>query len=184
MIKQALLISLLLSSLLFSKEIDQDIVKTGEKLSKELLTQLGSKLSHEIKTNGLMKAAEFCNSNALTLTEEVNLRQVQGVSVKRISLKERNAANAPTPDEAAVLESMQKMLEDKSLPAYIVEEKNKIYKYYKPLLITKEVCLKCHGDIRKNTQLNEFIKEYYPQDKATGYKMGDLRGAVLVEIRP
>ncbi len=183
MIKMALLASLMLSSALFSKEISQEIIDTGDRLSKELLEQLSSKLKNEIKTNGLLQAAKFCNSNALTLTEEINLRQVEGISVKRISLKERNNANAPKPDEALVLKSMQEMLKKNSLPAYVIKEEDRTYKYYKPLVIQKELCLKCHGNVDKNPELAQFIKEYYPDDKAIGYKMGDLRGAVLVEIR-
>jgi len=181
--KIVLLTSLLLSSTLFAKEIPQDVINTGAKLSKELLEQLSTKLKHEVQTNGIVQAAKFCNKNALTLTEEVNLRQVQGISVKRISLQERNRANTPKTDEALVLESMQKMLEEKTLPEYIIEEEGKTYKYYKPLIIKKELCLKCHGNISENPELSEFIKESYPQDKATGYKMGDLRGAILVEIK-
>ncbi len=181
--KSALLASLLLSSALLGKEIPQEVIDTGNKVANELLQQLGSKLKHEAQTNGLLQAAEFCNSNALTLTEEVNLHQVEGISVKRISLKERNSANTPKPDEALVLESMEKMLKKKSLPPYIIEANEKSYKYYKPLVIKKALCLQCHGDINKNPELSQFIKEAYPHDKATGYKMGDLRGAVLVEIK-
>lgn len=181
--QKALLASLFISSVLFSEEVSQEIIDTGNKLSKELMTKLSSELSHEIKNNGLLSAAKFCNSNALTLTEEVNLHQVQGISVKRISLKERNSANRPKADEAAVLKSMQKMLNKKELPEYIVEQEGKTYKYYKPLVIKKEVCLKCHGDINTSPELDAFIKEAYPDDKATGYKMGDLRGAILVEIK-
>lgn len=183
--KKTIILSVLLSSALLCNELSLiDVVETGNKLSKELLTQLSTRLSNEIKTNGLLSAAKFCNSNALTLTEEVNLRQIQGISIKRISLKERNSANTPKADEAAVLKSMQKMLEKKELPEYMIEEEGKRYKYYKPLVIKKEACLKCHGDMSKNPELNAFILEAYPQDKARGYKMGDLRGAVLVEIRP
>ena len=178
-----MLASLLFSSTLFAKEIPQDVIDTGAKLSQELLQQLSTKLKHEVQTNGLLQAAKFCNKNALTLTEEVNLRQVQGLSVKRISLKERNTANTPKADEALVLESMHKMAEANALPAYIIEEEGKTYKYYKPLIMKKELCLKCHGKISENPELSEFIKESYPQDKATGYKMGDLRGAILVEIK-
>ncbi len=181
--KSALLISLLLSSTLSGKEIPQEVIDTGNKVSNELLHQLGSKLKHEAKTNGLLQAAKFCNNNALTLTEEVNLHQVEGITVKRISLKERNSANIPTPDEVEVLKSMEKMAKQKNLPTYIIEVNEKSYKYYKPLIIKKALCLKCHGDIDKDPELSQFIKEAYPEDKATGYKMGDLRGAVLVEIK-
>ncbi len=176
-------VSLALSSMLYAQEIPQEIIDTGDKLSKTLLQQLGSKLKNEITTKGLISAAQFCNSNALILTEEVNLAQIEGQSVKRTSLKERNLANAPKPDEALVLQKMQKMLEAKKLPPYIIEKEGKVYKYYKPLVINKGVCLKCHGDISKNKELSDFMHEYYPDDKAIGYKMGDLRGAVVVEIK-
>lgn len=174
---------LLLTATLFAQEIPQDVIDTGEKASSELLKNLGSKLKHEIKTNGIISAVRFCNTNALTLTEEVNLHQVKGVSIKRISLKERNPANTPSADEANALQKMQALLDTQKLSTHYVEETDNAYKYYKPLVITKEVCLKCHGDINKNPKLADFIKESYPEDKATGYKMGDLRGAILVEIQ-
>lgn len=175
-------IPLLLSTMLYAQDIPQEVIDTGEKVSQELMKTLSSKLQHEIKTKGLIQAADFCNTNALTLTEEVNLHQVQGVSIRRISLKERNPANTPTEDEKKVLESMQKMLKAKKLPSYLVEHEGKSYKYYKPLVIKQEACLKCHGDISKNPELDTFMKEHYPFDKAKGYKMGDLRGAMVVEI--
>ncbi len=175
-------IPLLLSTILYAQDIPQEVIDTGEKVSQELMKTLSSKLQQEIKTKGLIQAAAFCNTNALTLTEEVNLHQVQGVSIRRISLKERNPANTPSADEKKVLESMQKMLNAKKLPPYLIEQEGKRFKYYKPLVIKQEACLKCHGDISKNPELKQFMKEHYPFDKAQGYKMGELRGAMVVEI--
>lgn len=162
----------------------KNIVETGDAVSSSLMKQLVPKLQHEIQTNGLISALKFCHENAYILTEEVNLRQIKGVSVKRISLKERNPINTASEDEKKVLESMQLMLEKNELPAYIITQEDKSYKYYKPLVIKKEVCLKCHGDISKNPELSAFMKEHYPLDKARGYKMNDLRGAILVEMQP
>ena len=181
--KSTTLLSLLLTSLLSAQDVPQEILDTGEKVSLELLKQLGPKLKHEIQTNGIITAADFCNTNALTLTEEVNLHQLEGVSVKRTSLKERNTANTALEDERKVLESMQKMLKEKKLPSFLLEKKDNVYKYYKPLVIKNPTCLACHGDIAKDTELSQFMNEHYPQDKATGYKMGELRGAIVVEIK-
>jgi hypothetical protein len=181
-LQKTVLVPALLSSILWAQDIPQEVLDTGEKVSQELMKTLSSKLQHAIKEKGLIHAASFCNSNALTLTEEVNLHQVQGVSVRRTSLKERNAANIPKADEKKVLESMRKMLKEKRLPSYLVEHEGKRYKYYKPLVIKNEACLKCHGDISKNPELSQFMQEHYPFDKAQGYKMGDLRGAIVVEI--
>jgi len=181
--KKLSLTALLLTTALFANETPQEVIDTGDKVSKELLKKLGSKLKHELQSNGLMSAITFCNENAYILTEEINLHQLEGTTVKRISLKERNPANIPSEDEKEVLEQMQKSLEKKTLPKYIVKENTNTYKYYKPLVIKKEVCLKCHGDVSKNEKLSNFLKEHYPNDKATGYKMNDLRGAILVEIK-
>jgi len=182
-LKTVALATLLLSATLFAQNIPQNIIDTGNNASKELLKKLGSNLKHELKTNGLIAAANFCTDSAFTLTQEVNLHQLEGVSVKRISLKESNPLNKASADEIKVLESMQKLLDEKKLPDYIVEQDDKGYKYYKPLVITKEVCLKCHGDISKNKELTEFMNKTYPEDKAFGYKMNDLRGAIVVEVK-
>lgn len=182
MIKTSLL-ALLISSTVFAIEAPLDVLQTGDKVSKELLQQLGSKLKHEIGTNGLIAAAAFCNEQAYTLTEEINLHQVEGVSVKRVSLKERNPANMPSADEKIVLELLQSLVGKKEFPPYIIEKEGQVYKYYKPLVIKQDVCLKCHGDVSKNPELSTFLKEHYPEDKAIGYKMNDLRGAVVVEIK-
>jgi hypothetical protein len=52
--------------------------------------------------------------------------------------------------------------------------------YYKPIVINNEACLKCHGGLDVNSPLAKAIKTTYPEDKAIGYKMGDLRGMVVV----
>ncbi|MCP3925062.1 MAG: methyl-accepting chemotaxis protein, partial [Desulfobacterales bacterium] len=49
-------------------------------------------------------------------------------------------------------------------------------RYIKPLYITAS-CMGCHSDTES---IPGFIKEKYPKDKATGYKIGDIRGAVSV----
>ena len=46
---------------------------------------------------------------------------------------------------------------------------------------TGEVCLTCHGsNIKASLQIR--INELYPDDKAYGFKIGDIRGAFFVQI--
>ncbi|MBV5321708.1 MAG: DUF3365 domain-containing protein, partial [Sulfuricurvum sp.] len=52
--------------------------------------------------------------------------------------------------------------------------------FYKPIVINNEACLKCHGNVEGD--LAKAITAAYPEDKATGYKMGDLRGMIAIEI--
>ncbi|WP_457747351.1 Tll0287-like domain-containing protein [Sulfurimonas sp.] len=160
------------------------IIQMGKKSSKLLLKTLGTNMKKNMKDGGVMKALDFCSQEAYTLTEQVNKKLPKGVRVKRISSQYRNPANKPEGNEAKVLEAL-KTLQDANviLPRQIVEKiDTHTYKYYKPLVIKKKVCLKCHGNIQ-DVELRRAIEERYPIDKATHYKMGDLRGAVVVTIK-
>ncbi|MEA3374522.1 MAG: DUF3365 domain-containing protein [Campylobacterota bacterium] len=161
------------------------VVETGKKASMQLLKTLGSNLKKHMKAEGPVGAAKFCSTRAFPLTDQVSAEQGSGVTVKRISLKYRNPANqAENRQELAILTSFQTLQDNNViLPEYLVEQVDtETYKFYKPLNINKGVCLKCHGTI-KNPKVASFIKANYPEDKATGYKMGDLRGAIVVTIK-
>lgn len=168
-----------------NKEELDAVIKTGEEVSKALLQTLGGNLKKEMEAGGPMAAAAFCTTKAYTLTESVDNKYGSDIHVKRISLKERNPANKAEGDEKAILESLDNLQKNGAvLPPYMVERVNKdTYKFYKPLVINKQVCLKCHGDIGENPKLSQYLADTYPHDKATGYKMGDLRGAVVVTIK-
>ncbi len=58
------------------------------------------------------------------------------------------------------------------------------YRYYRPLKVGK-VCLTCHGPVETlDPELRKTLKELYPEDRATGYRAGDLRGVVSVTLVP
>ena len=158
-------------------------IKKGNRASKILLKTLKSNLKKSLKKGKIDEALKFCATNAAKLTGEVNNKLEKGVSVKRVSLKPRNPANEANSEEKKVLEALEILnKEHVKLPRFLIQEKENEYIYYKPLVIKKGLCLKCHGTNIAPT-LAKKIKEYYPTDKATGYKMGDLRGAVVVTIK-
>ena len=51
--------------------------------------------------------------------------------------------------------------------------------YVEPIL-TQPLCLTCHGDVQ-DPSLAKRIEEDYPQDRATGFAAGELRGVFWVE---
>jgi hypothetical protein len=52
---------------------------------------------------------------------------------------------------------------------------NKVFRYMKAIP-ADDVCLMCHGkNIPDN--LSAELKQLYPNDQATGFKKGDIRGA-------
>lgn len=168
-----------------NKEELDSVIKIGQEVSTTLLQTLGKNLKKQMEAGGPMAAAEFCTTKAYTLTAAIDDQYGKDVQVKRISLKERNPANQVQGEEKVILESLDNLQRNGVvLPPYLVERVNKdTYKFYKPLMINKQVCLKCHGDIGKNQKLSQFLENTYPHDKATGYSMGDLRGAVVVTIK-
>lgn len=185
--KKTILLSftLLTTPLLFgaSNSAPQDVIQTGKSATKLLVSTLGKNMKKNLKAGGAIQALDFCSQEAYTLTQNVNEKLPKGVSVKRVSLQNRSALNKPSMDEAQVLQELHTIqTQKKKLPPYLVKQIDEhTYKFYKPLVINKQVCLKCHGNIQDKKLASE-IATRYPQDKATGYKMGDLRGAVVTTI--
>ncbi|CAI6150945.1 MAG TPA: DUF3365 domain-containing protein [Sulfurimonas sp.] len=161
----------------------ESIVKIGHKSSTLLIKTLGLNMKKRMKSGGVLHALDFCSNQAYILTQEVNQKLPRGVSVKRVSVKYRSHKNIPSQKERTILESLQSLKSSNViLPKYLLQKIDKnTYKYYKPLIINKKACLKCHGDI-KNVELKHEIANKYPLDRATAYKMGDLRGAIIVTI--
>ena len=62
-------------------------------------------------------------------------------------------------------------------------ETERSYKYYKPIFVM-DACTKCHG--KEGETLNDEayakIASLYPEDQATGYEVGDLRGMWVVSF--
>lgn len=160
---------------------DQAIAK-GSAASAALLQKLGGEVKKNMEASGPVKTVEFCSLHALSMTDQI--AGESGTQIKRLTLKERNPVNAAEGDEKALLQKWEEMVKNgQNLPSHELKKaKNGKIVYYKPLLINNEACLKCHGNIAADTPLDKAIKSTYPEDKATGYKMGDLRGMIKVEI--
>jgi hypothetical protein len=54
--------------------------------------------------------------------------------------------------------------------------------YVRPILMQAR-CLPCHGDPASlDPAVHALLARRYPEDRATGYRVGDLRGAVSVRV--
>jgi hypothetical protein len=155
--------------------------KIGENVSTTLIQKLGGELKAQMIKNGPEAALGFCTVSAQTLTQEVSVGS--HYNVKRVSLRDRNPINRADSKESAILSAWQNNINaGQALPAYEIRNDGNIDHYYKPLIINNEMCLKCHGDVDSQSQLGRAIKAAYPNDHAIGYKMGDLRGMIVVDI--
>ncbi len=154
-----------------------------QKLSKEaidLVKQFGNALKpalkKAIKTKGLEHAVEFCAVKAPEITKKIN-QQNKEWTIKRVSLKNRNPSAKPDNWERKVLKMFDKRQsngESAKKMAYS-EMVNGEFRFMKAQGV-QGVCLSCHSkNIAKN--IKSAIDKHYPNDKATGYSLGQIRGA-------
>jgi hypothetical protein len=150
----------------------------------DFMKQLKSVLIKEIQTEGIVSAVSVCSDTAQILANDFGLER--GVYIKRVSFKNRNEVNYPDEYEAAILKEFESMkqrgeLDENSENIQMVEEDGYNYiKYMKPIFVQAE-CLNCHGETNNIIEpVMQKITEKYPSDRAVGYNVGDLRGAVSI----
>ena len=162
----------------------------GEKSDPELAREataafagsLKSELMSAMQSGGPLAAIEVCNTRAPEIAKTVSLEK--GMELSRVSLKNRNPDNAPTDWQQSVLEDFdaRKMAgEDPTSIAWqdvAKLESGREYRFMKAIP-TGGLCLQCHGETLDPAVAGK-IEELYPDDKATGYKAGDIRGAFVV----
>lgn len=181
-----LFISILILSCTERKvELNESQISGMRTTSQEFMKNLKGILIHQIQTNGVLQALSVCSDTAQVLTNNFGVQK--GVYIKRVSLKNRNANNIPDNFEKIVLNKFELLHQNKELNseteyAEIVEEGDyKYLRFLKPILVQAE-CLNCHGSETDITpEVKRLVAEKYPDDKAVGYKIGDLRGAVSVK---
>ncbi|MFN3998906.1 DUF3365 domain-containing protein [Algoriphagus sp.] len=156
----------------------------GDSISNEAQNQLISSLQNAVTEKGVLGAIEYCNVQALPILAEVS--QKYGVEIRRASNRYRNPADQPTEEESQILEAYEYNAENgnKSDPNIQKFENGEVYLYTKAIVIPGGFCLSCHGESGKelNEETQKKLNELYPQDKATGHKVGDLRGMWSIRI--
>ncbi len=142
---------------------------------------LKQELATAMSNGGAVAAIQVCHEKAPQLA---NLHSsMQGLELRRTSLRWRNPANAPAAEEIAVLLEFERMKIEgqplSSLKATIMTQDG--LRYIKAIPM-KGLCATCHG-LNVDPTLYQTIKAYYPDDRAVGFKDGDIRGAFSVLLK-
>lgn len=104
-----------------------------------------------------------------------------GARVGRTSERLRNPANAPTAAQRAVLDAFARRIgagEAAETLEHWETRADGSALYMKPIIVG-EPCLACHGEAL-DPAVADTLNAGYPEDRATGYDAGDLRGAFRV----
>ncbi len=142
--------------------------------------KLKGKLQAAMKAGGPIAAIKVCNEQAPLIAQE--LSEKSGWDIHRTSLKPR--ATKPDAWEKRMMQAFEKQREKgdeykRLFVQDIVEANDKPAFRYMQAIETKKVCLVCHGE-NIAPAISAKIQELYPQDTATGFKLGDIRGAFSV----
>ena len=146
------------------------------------LTQtLGGNLMAAIEADGHVGAMEFCNVQAMPLTAQVT--EEQGLEVKRTSWRVRNPDNAPDSLEVQALAHFAAQAEAGEAPEpWVQAVPAGGWRYYQPLP-TGDLCLSCHGSPEQlGDGVQQALDRLYPDDEATGFNAGELRGLLRVSV--
>lgn len=151
-----------------------------------LTQQLGSRLKAALETalqqGGPTAAITVCRDQAGPIAAEVS--RDSGWTVGRTALRVRNPANAPDAWERQILEGFAQAAEDGASVAGLSfhettgSGETRRWRYMKAIP-TGPVCTVCHGT-NVDPGLMEAIRAAYPDDQATGFAPGALRGAFTV----
>ncbi len=143
----------------------------------ELLAPFKQDLQQALKSGlaeGPAEAIQVCRVAAPGIAESLS---VDGVRVGRSSHKLRNPDNE-APDWVRPI--MQAYLDDpSSRTPQAVELGSKRWGYVEPIVV-QPLCLTCHGSALA-PDISAQIAGLYPDDRATGFEAGDLRGVFWLE---
>lgn len=169
-----------------SAEAQSAALQRGKAITAETFSLLSSNLQATIKTSGVSNALPFCSLAASPLT--AGMADKHGVTIRRVTHKARNPADKAGALEMVILRSFEAALATGNSPnpppPLVTNFTASTASFFAPIVLNNELCLKCHGEPGKDITPENLaiIQRLYPQDEATGFKLGDLRGAWRIDM--
>lgn len=154
----------------------------------QLIQKLGGALKQEMAAGGPERAISVCRDIAPGLAGD--LSRSSGARVARVSLKTRNPLlGLPDAWEQQVLMDFDRRAASGEKPetleySEVVEEPQGRYFRYMKALPVQPMCLSCHGGSEAVAdEVRAKLAVEYPHDRALGYTLGQIRGAVTIKQR-
>lgn len=157
------------SAQVWTEELVQE---RGIEITKTIGSTLVKTVQQQMSEGGVEAALSYCRVEALPITD--SLAQNFNVAVKRTAQKTRNPANNPDDNERRILTQMSAQSEPKLVVEIGSDGKAA---FYQPIIL-QPFCQTCHGTPGESMtlQTDSLIKIHYPEDRATGFEPGNLRG--------
>ncbi len=132
-------------------------------------------LMNTFTNDGLAAAVGVCADEAPKIADRIATEQ--GVRIGRTSWKLRNVANQPPVWAELVVDARPEK------PSFLADRSGRLGAVL-PIRVSA-FCLQCHGDPETlDPEVRAQLATHYPNDAATGFREGDLRGWFWVEVPP
>lgn len=178
-------VSLALACALPALATEDPLLAEARSVATAMPPKLLEVLGTEIAKGGPESAISVCRDKAPAMAKAAS--EKSGWAIRRVSLKNRNPKAVPDAWEASVLEEFDRRAAAGENPAglergeRVAVDGKQVYRYMKALP-TQELCVQCHGAADKISPVVQAkLKELYPDDKATGFAIGSIRGAITIK---
>ena len=159
-------------------------LESARKVASSVPPKLLQVLVTEIDKGGPESAIGVCRDKAPEMARSAS--EQTGWTIRRVSLRNRNPKAVPDPWERAALDDFDRRAAAGESPATLEKGEvvgqgaQKEYRYMKALP-TQQICMACHGPADSlSPAVKAQLKQSYPDDKAIGYSLGQIRGAMTI----
>ncbi|WP_298439040.1 DUF3365 domain-containing protein [uncultured Ferrimonas sp.] len=153
----------------------QQLEQQAQQLIKQFAGQLKPKLKQALQAGSPTQAISVCAQSAPQIAAQ--LSRDSGWLVRRISHKPRNPLATPDDWEQQQLQQFEQRLlageQATSVTASTLQQQH--FRYLQAQSVAP-MCLPCHGN-HIAAPVRTAVAQHYPNDLATGYQLGQLRGA-------
>lgn len=162
----------------------QERIAANRDAIQKFASTLQGELMSAMQSGGPTEAIQVCNERAPEIARDISAET--GIEIGRTSLKLRNQNNAPDRWERLTLQGFEAQraagTPASDLPPRfgVVEAEDGEPKFrFMAAIPTGGACLTCHGS-EVSGEVKHALERLYPEDQATGFSEGDVRGAFTV----
>ena len=160
--------------------------KAASEVAMGFMKELSAAMTREMTKGGPIEAIKVCAELAPEIAGR--LSHEHGWRVTRVGTRVRNPLlGMPDAWEQQVLaEFAERAGNGEAFPAMmrsevVTEPNGQYYRFMKPIALQPQ-CVLCHGPSEQiPEEIRSVLNKQYPFDAATGYKAGELRGAVSIK---
>lgn len=160
----------------------QAVLEEATGIANRLGAELTARLQAAMAAGGPVAAVEVCQDEAPAIASR--LSRETGWQVHRVGTRVRNPySGQPDAWEQFALQELERRVRAAEAPERLViattvtEPQGEAYRYVRAI-VTGPLCLACHGAREQQSEeLQAALAQAYPHDAATGYALGELRGA-------